>query len=294
MEFLNAFEAYLQAQARAETTVRGYLADTGYFARWFEQANGSVFIPQRLTPADVLAYRQALLSSGQHKARTVNRRMASLSAFIQWLKETGQISDDFNVLTKSVRREPAIPRWLSKKEQVALREAIQRDLHRDYPKRWIIRQRDASLVLFLLYTGLRLTELLALRLGDLQLSEQAGSVQVRKGKPREVPFSAETYKALQDWLAVRPQRESELLWIAVETETKGLSERAIQQIFRRYAQEAGLETFTPSIARHTCAKNLINSGMELEKAAFLLGHSNPNTLRIYYTLTPLDIEAGTE
>ncbi|MCX6064940.1 MAG: tyrosine-type recombinase/integrase, partial [Chloroflexi bacterium] len=109
-----------------------------------------------------------------------------------------------------------------------------------------------------------------------------------------VPLNAEARKALQEWLSVRPQTEGDFMWVAVESESSGLSGRAVQRILQRYAQEAGLEVLTPHICRHTFAKNLINQEVGLEKVGTLLGHANLNTTRGYITPDERDLEFAVE
>jgi site-specific recombinase XerD len=197
---------------------------------------------------------------------------------------------------KSVKHVQNAPKWLDKNEQYALQRAIEKDLQLSklrYPKRWVTRRRDASLTLFLLHTGLRLTELTALRLEDVQISERKGNILVQNGKggkQRNVPLNAEARKAFQEWLAVRPKAQSPFVWVAVETESQGLSGRAVQRILKRYAKESGLNEITPHVCRHTFAKNLVNQGVGLEKVAMLLGHSSLNTTRLYITPDERDLE----
>jgi len=300
MNIDQGFQAHLEQRDFSTLTKRGYLMDLGHFSRWFQQTNGEELTPERLTPTDVKAYKQHLLLVERRKASTVNRRLAALSAYAKWAQEAGRIHSDPTINVKSVRQVPSAPKWLDKNEQYALQRAIERDLQLSklrFPKRWVTRRRDASLTLFLLNTGLRLSELIAMCPGDLQLSERKGSLLVQNGKggkQRTVPLNSDARKALQDWLAVRPDCESDVIWVAVEGEPDGLSGRAVQRILQRYAQEAGLEELTPHICRHTFAKNLVNSGAGLEKVAALLGHSNLNTTRLYITPDEHDLEMAVE
>jgi site-specific recombinase XerD len=297
---MKTFEDYLADQDRAALTIRGYLADLAHFSRWFQQTNGEALTPERLTPTDVKEYKQYLLTVERRKASTVNRRLAALSVYAKWARETGQIHVDPTENVKTVRQVAGAPKWLDKHEQFALQRAIERDLQVSklrYPKRWVTRRRDASLTLFLLNTGLRLSELTTMRLSDVQLSDRKGSLLVQNGKggkQRTIPLNSEARKALQEWLAVRPATQEDVIWVAVEGESDGLSGRAVQRILQRYAQEAGLEELTPHICRHSFAKNLVNSGAGLEKVASLLGHSNLNTTRIYITPDARDLEQAVE
>ena len=294
------FEEYLLENDKAVLTVKGYLSDLRCFVRWFEQTNGETFTLQAVTPTDVREYRQFLLVVEIHKANTVNRRLASLATLMKWAKESGQIEHDPTGNVHAVPQTNPGPRYLDKKEQYALQRAIEKDMQlarMRYPKRWVSRQRDAAMVVFLLHTGLRLSEALTLQLGDVQLAERKGQVLVRQGKGgrvRTVPLNVQARKALQEWLVVRPGSGSHV-WVQVEGEpSDGLSNRSVQRVLVRIGQDAGLEHLTPHVLRHTFAKNLVDSGVGLEKVAALLGHSNLNTTRIYITPNQKDLEQAVE
>lgn len=300
MSLLTAFETHLLNQDRSALTIKGYLSDLAHFSRWFSQTNGEQLSPQGITPSDVKHYKQHLLTVERRKASTVNRHLASLSAFVRWAQESGLIHTDPTLYIKSVKQVASAPKWLDKNEQYALQRAIEKDLQLSklrYPKRWLTRRRDASIVLFLLNTGLRLSELVAMRLGDVQVSERKGSLLVQNGKggkQRNIPLNSEARKALQSWLDVRPQSDGDFVWLAVEADSEGLSGRAVQRILERFMLAADLDELTAHICRHTFAKNLVNSGVGLEKVAALLGHSNLNTTRIYVAPDRRDLERAVE
>ena len=300
METLTKFADHLTNQDRAGLTIRGYLADLKHFSGWFEQTNREPLSPQAVTPTDIREYRQFLQVTERRKATTINRRLAALSAYLAWAVQTGQIEKNPRGKIKSVRQEEPAAQALDKKQQYALQRAIEKDLQiasLRYPKRKIGRQRDASLVIFLLNTGLRLSELLALQISDVEIGERKGTLIVRQGKgnrERRVPLNGEARKALQNWLAVRPQKDSKFIWTAVEDESESLTPRSVQRILKRLGQEAGIPDLHPHLARHTFAKNLIDSGVGLEKVARLLGHSNLNTTRIYITPNERDLELAVE
>jgi site-specific recombinase XerD len=300
IEILESFGKWLVEQDKASLTVKGYLSDLRCFARWFEQTNGENFSLQAVTPTDVREYRQFLLAVERRKANTVNRRLAALSSLMTWAREQKWIEHDPTENVRLVSQAQVGPRYLDRKEQYALQRAIEKDLQVSrmrYPKRWVSRQRDASLVIFLLNTGLRLNEVLTLQLGDLELAERKGQVLVRQGKgdrERVVPLNGAARKAMQSWLEVRPGQGNRV-WTAVEMEqSESLSGRSVQRVLIRFAQEAGLEHLTPHVLRHTFAKNLVDSGVGLEKVAALMGHSSLNTTRIYVTPNQKDLEQAVE
>ncbi len=294
------FKNYLIHQDRSPTTVQGYLSDLGQFAHWFEDTTGDRFAAQSVMPSDIREYRQFLLTVRHYKASTINRRLSSLSVFMQWAMQVGQIEVNPAETIRSVPQVQQGAKYLDRKEQFALQRAIEKDLQLAklrYPKRWLTRRRDASLTICLLNTGLRLHEALEMCLDNLEISDRKGKLSVHgKGsKFRQVPLNTEARKALHAWLCVRPDVNGGHLWIAVESVQEGsLSSRSVQRIVERYGQQAGIENLTPHILRHTFAKNLVDQGVGLEKVAALLGHSSLNTTRIYITPNEKDLEQAVE
>ena len=301
MNSLSTFEAYLTHQDKSPQTIRGYLSDLRIFVRWFEQSiGGEAFEPQSVTSSDVRTYRQYLLTVKCRKANTVNRHLMSIRSYLNWAIRQGLIEQNPAGLIKSVKQTPQAPRWLNKKEQHALQQAIEKDLQLAilrYPVRITTRQRDAAMVILLLNTGLGLSELLALHLEDIELSDRKGQLRViGKGrKERVAPLNAEARKALHSWFNVRPTTtNNEVAFIALEQASNGnLSSRSTQRAVRRLGQDAGLPDLTPHILRHTFAKNLVDAGVSLEKVAALLG-VGLTAVWHYAVVATKDLEAAVE
>ena len=296
---MQKYSQYLGEQDFSDLTVNGYISDLRIFAQWFEKTNGKELTLETITPTDVKQYRQHLLLDENRTANTINRKLSSISALVHWAMDQGHIASNPMQSVRMIRTTAGAPRWLDKNEQFALQRAIERDLQLSklrYPKRWVTRRRDASLVLFMLHTGLRLSEAVSLQVGDVQISERKGNVLVRNGKgnrQRNVPLNAEARKALQAWYEVRP--ESPFVWTVVEGESgAGLGMRTIQRLLNRYAQDAEIESLSPHVLRHTFGKNLMNAGTSIEKVAALLGHESLNTTRVYVTPSRQDLELAVE
>ncbi len=295
------FDRYLNQQDRSPLTIRGYLADLKAFGVWFQHTNSEELAPASVTPSDIKEYRQHLLAVERAKAATINRRLAALSAYLNWAVQSGQIEKNPAVGIRSVQQINNGPRYLDRKQQFALQRAVEKELQvarLRFPKRWVARQRDCSMVLFLLNTGLRLNEAVSLKLEDVQLTDRKGLVWVRQGKggkQRIVPLNLDARRALQEWLNARPEDGTDFIWIAVESDQEqALSSRSVQRALTWIGQQAGLSTLTPHMLRHSFAKNLIDSGVGLEKVASLLGHSSLNTTRIYVTPNQADLERAVD
>lgn len=298
MNFFAEFETYLREQDRAERTIRGYLADLPIFITWFEQSTGEIFSPNLVTPTDAREFRQYSLLQKKKAANTVNRHLAALTAYFSFLVKQGKVNQNPIGGIRKVDVPRSSPRWLDRKEQYRLSRIMEQDLQvgiARYPKRWANRQRDFSLVTLLKHTGLRVHEVTHLMLDDLVVSDRKGSLLVRDGKgskQRTIPLNADARNALRAWLEIRPDLpENKFVFIALGNDARGpLSSRTVQRIVAHYGRKADLPDLTPHILRHTFAKNLVDSGVTLEKVAALLGHSSLDTTRIYIMPGIRDLE----
>ena len=285
---LDEFQAYLLTEDRSLVTITGYLGDVRLFAKWHEEHLGEVLTPDALTNEAVRGYKQHLLDQAA-KPKTINRRLAALATYAHFLEQIGYVTNARNPVqgVKAVKETVLAPKWLEKKQRSALLRAVDKEVEiamRRYPRLRLMYLRDAAIVKLILFTGLRVGEIIHLRLSDVVLDDRKGSVVVREGKGtkrREIPLNAKARKSLLDYLQMRPDVESNMLFLGQRNE--GVQSKTIQRAVQRYAKKAGLKNATPHILRHSFAKALIDAGVSLEKVASLLGHSNLNTTRIYTT-----------
>jgi integrase/recombinase XerC len=292
---IDEFKASLLAQDRSPVTIEGYSGDVHLFARWFAEQYEETLTPGTLTNEAVRAYKQYLLDK-KAKPKTINRRLASIAAYAHFLEQAGYVENLRNPVqgVKAVRQTELAPKWLDKKQRAALLRAVEKEVEnamRRYPRLRMIYLRDAAIVKLILFAGLRVGEIVQLRLSDVVLDDRKGSVVVREGKGtkrREIPLNAKARKALIEYLRLRPNVNNDFLLVGQRNE--GVQSKTVQRAVQRFAKVADLDEVTPHILRHTFAKSLIDNGVSIEKVATLLGHSNLNTTRIYTTPGLLDLE----
>jgi site-specific recombinase XerD len=156
-------------------------------------------------------------------------------------------------------------------------------------------KRDQAIVLTLRHTGLRVSELCALRLPDVELGERKGSVTVRAGKGakyRVVPLNVDARRAIMAYLTVRPAVTDDHLFIGQRRD--GLRPAAVEDLVRKYARLAGLADVTPHTLRHSFGKGLLDAGTDLVTVAALLGHSRLETTAIYTHPSDRDLQHAVE
>jgi len=278
------FLAHLVSLGRSDRTVAGYLIDIKTFASWFEQTNGYPLAPEKLTSTDIREYRQFLLNVQKAKASTINRQLAVLRAYGLWAKSSGCVQYNPVEGIKSIAQQKHAPKWLDRREQAALQREVERRIQAaktEPAKRQAIR--DHCILILLLNTGLRVSELIDLEMADITLMDRKGELRVRAGKgekQRVLPLNNTVRKSLLAWFDVRPDTDQQKVFISQRGAIKA---RAIQTILEDLGKSTRISKITPHMARHTFAKNLVNSGVSLEKVAMLLGHSSLDTTMVYTT-----------
>lgn len=279
---LRDFAAWLQASGRSQATRNGYRRDLQAFAAWFAQVNGEALHPDLLTLTDVQQYRRHLLNERMVSVRTFNRHLAAIRAFVRCSLETGNLSQDplRGLSAQSETRLP--PRWLERRQVAALERTAEQSVCSACTWReQVIAVRDQAILILLLHTGLRLSELAGLEAGDVRLRGGSATLLVRHpngGRERLVPLNPVARQALRNWLEIRPQTGAAAL--LVEHGGRRLSARTVQARLAVLARAAGVQASAQAL-RHTFARNLLDGGIGLDQVAELLGHQDRNTTRRY-------------
>ena len=283
-EFLLA----LKQAGRSVCTLKGYRSDLVGFTAWFIETNGERLSPDRITPTDLREYRSWLTTVRDLRPATVNRSLAAIKSFLIWAGESGLCDGrTASKMPEAVREVRCGPRWLDRREQNALRRAVEQGKNR----------RDEALVKFLINTGLRVQELCDLTWRDVTMSERRGSLTVRHGKGdkrREVPLNCEAREALR-MLDDNDDRGDTHVFAG---QRGPLTPRGVQsllsKLITRQMERDGLEHLSPHMMRHTFCKNLVNAGVSLEKIATLAGHESLETTRRYIEPSHRDLEKAVE
>jgi integrase/recombinase XerD len=255
-------------------TLAAYRRDLAKTSAWLASSgHGSL---AAAAAGDLVGFLRACRASGQASA-TVARAMSSLRMFFRFLVREGIRPDDPTRLLETPRPWKSLPHYLPEPEVEALLAAPDPGTPRG--------QRDRALLEVLYACGLRVSELLALRLDDAQLD--AGYVLVRgKGrKERLVPLGESASAAVRVFLAqgrgqLLRERVSPILFPTARG--RALTRQAYWKNLRRLALQAGLTTpLSPHVLRHSFATHLLEHGADLRTVQALLGHADISTTQIY-------------
>src|SRR3954471_7278739 len=284
-QLVGRFLQDLQRQETSPKTRQAYRLDILHFAGWFARTVGESFSPEAVTPTDVREYRGYLITVEKRQPATVNRRLAALRRFFQWAKATGLAKELPTDNVKGVASSPRAPHWLDKRDIDRLIRTVERHGN----------TRDLAIVLTLRHTGIRVSELSALKVGDVETSERKGTLTVRSGKGnkfRVLPLNVDARRAIAAYLEVRPTVSADQLFIGQRGQ--GISSRAVELLVTKYGRLAGLEGVTPHTLRHSFGKHALDAGADLVSVAALLGHQRLETTAIYTTPSQRDLERVVE
>lgn len=272
------FTDYLRNEKKSsENTVLSYARDLKGFCRFMKESG--VLDPAKVNRTNVMAYVYELQK--QRKAgTTVSRNIASIRSFFQFLQRKGIVTENPAADLELPKVEKKVPEILSLDKVELLLEQPNGEEDKEI--------RDKAMLELLYATGIRVTELISLRVEDINLPLEY----IRCGsdtKSRIIPIGAQAKASLRRYLdkvrenmVLRPDEEV----LFVNCNGKPMTRQGFWKIIKAYAKKAGIEEdITPHMLRHSFAAHLIENGADLRSVQEMLGHSDISTTQIYTKLT---------
>lgn len=310
-DLLKQFLDYLRLNRNVSPhTLRAYDSDLSQYIEFLTKhltKPASAIAPREADTQAVRAFIEGMHKRGVSRA-SVARRLSSLRAFGRWLVREGHIESDPAALVGAPKVEQKLPTHLEMGELVRMIEAADTSTP--------LGRRDRAILELFYASGLRLSELVALDLEDVNLSGRVARVEGKGGKERIVPFNNSTAKAIKAYLGdragiveavvtARDARDARAKAAAAK-KARGkkpappsprrrvadplflnyqgtrLSTRGVDRIVRKYAREAATRLgVSPHALRHSFATHLLQAGADLRAIQELLGHSRLSTTQRY-------------
>ncbi|QJA06435.1 tyrosine recombinase XerC [Thermosulfurimonas marina] len=274
MELLEEFLRHLQQErGYSPHTLRAYARDLRDFFAFLSGRS-----PLEADLQDLRAFVMRLRP--RVSARTLARKLSAVRSFYRYLLKRGVLEETRFLALSGPRLPRDLPRVLTVDEALALMEAPQGG---DF---FALRDRVA---LELLYgSGLRASEVCALKLTDLHLEARFVRVRGKGRKERVVPLSRKAVEALRNYLPVREAflkaRKKEESHLLLNRHGEALSPRSLQRLVKAHARALGLSGVHPHALRHSFATHLLESGADLRSIQEMLGHSRLTTTERYTRL----------
>lgn len=258
----------------AQNTLSAYRRDLSAFAAWLKEVRSRDLAQAVSSDVDgYLAHRFATRA----KPRTAARYTASLRRFYRFLARESLLSTDPTQFLDTPKLPRPLPKVLSETEVETLLAAPDVDTPAGL--------RDRAMIETLYATGLRVSELVGLKLLNLDLNAAVLRVTGKGGKDRLVPLGEEAQHWLSRYLKEsRPDmlKQKKCAEVFVTPRGTGMTRQAFWYLLKRRAQTAGIhKSLSPHTLRHAFATHLLAHGADLRAVQMLLGHADISTTQIY-------------
>jgi integrase/recombinase XerD len=257
----------------SRNTLESYRRDLAQFAEWLEKNAARLLLKAERTDLE----RYLAVRAPVSKPRSIGRLIASLRRLYRFALREGRIDVDPTQQLGSPKLPRSLPKSLSEDE-------VEKLLHAPDTEQ-LLGLRDRAMLETLYATGLRVSELVALKLSEVSLDMGVVRVIGKGSKTRLVPLGEEALDWITRFLKEgRPQIASAQLSdaIFVTQRGEGMTRQAFWYLIKRYARVAGItKHMSPHVLRHAFATHLLNHGADLRVVQMLLGHADISTTQIY-------------
>jgi integrase/recombinase XerD len=234
--------------------------------------------PSQLVEDSIRSWLQILYDRGLNES-TITRHRVSIRQFIKYLYDEELIQENVAKNIRGGRKELRIPKFIKEKEvEAILSQPNQASL---------LGLRDAAMLELMYATGMRVTELVLLRMEELR----DGWLQVtgKRGKQRIIPYTEKSGQLVREYLSQRAVPNSPFVFLS--SHGKPMTRQNFWGRVKKYTQMAGIQqSVSPHTLRHAFATHMLNNGADLRSVQELLGHTDISTTEIYTHITKVRLQ----
>lgn len=266
-------DAIWMERGLSKNTLGAYRADLMALARWLPEIDSAI---ERGTKADLLAFIAHRVDNGA-KPRSTARQLSSFRRFFRYLVREELLDVDPTLDIEMPRIGRSLPKSLTEAE---VEELLAAPIIDDP-----LGHRDRAMLELLYATGVRVSELINLKLSQINLNQGVLRIVGKGDRERLIPLGAESQRWLRDFIEgprVEILLERQTDYVFPTRRGDRMTRQAFWHIIKRYAQKAGVgNKMSPHTLRHAFATHLLNNGADLRVVQLLLGHSDLSTTQIY-------------
>ncbi|HUW25716.1 MAG TPA: site-specific tyrosine recombinase XerD [Gallionella sp.] len=259
----------------SRNTLDSYRRDLHKFAAWLEQQRGLSIL--QATHADIQGFLAHLVTAQKAKPSSTGRAISSLKRLFRYLLRQGKISTDPTQQIDTPKLPRNLPKSLTEQDVEQLLDAPDAQTP--------LGLRDRTMFEVLYATGLRVSELVTLRITQVSMDMGVVRVMGKGSKERLVPLGEEALDWLRRYLAegrvvLLSGKMSDALFVTARG--AGMTRQMFWYLIKKHAQHGGLhKPLSPHTLRHAFATHLLNHGADLRVVQMLLGHADISTTQIY-------------
>jgi site-specific recombinase XerD len=260
----------LEDKDRSPSTILAYRSDLEQLIDYLQ--GKSIVTPDKVKSTDIEGFRDNLLSK-KYTPKSVSRKLNAVKTFFRWMVEEGIISFNPSEDVSHPKITPSVPKFLSPLEYRALRDVVRDDA------------RISAIIELILQTGMRISEVANLKLKNIK--EDKIIIEPHATQPeREVPYNDPAKEAIEEYLKVRPETDSE--YVFVSKNGNPLAVRNIRAAIDRYMNKANIPDYSVNDLRTTFMIENLKGGVDLVLLSQVVGHKRLSTTERYLELAGVE------
>lgn len=272
-QYMNDFIAYMKDVKHAsKNTLQAYQNDLKKLQLFFTKQN--INSVTKISETNLTSYILTLEKEGLSPA-SVTRNIAAMKAFILYLIKNQLIQGDPSERIKPPKYQKKVPQVI----EISIMDKLIA-LPDTQTKKGI---RDRAMLELLYATGVKVSELISIKVSDVNLSSRY--ITCGERKERIIPFGNSAKTALSNYMDIRSDsfNKNNIEYLFLNTNGEQLSRQGLWKILKAYAKEAGFSEINPNTIRHSFAAHMIDNGADLGSVQEFLGHSDITTTQLYVT-----------
>lgn len=257
----------------SSNTIESYLFDLKHFSEYLKEHKKELKDVSEETLTTYIAF---LYNCG-YSPRTIMRHISTLRNFFKFLFEEGELDSNPAEILETPKAFKLLPKYLTNEEVERLLNLPDTSTPTG--------QRDKAMIELLYATGLRVSELLDLKMNNLNLEERFLITFGKGSKERLVPFSKKAYRCLINYIndgRLKLLKDKKSYFLFLNTRGNKMTRQGFWKILKGYGRKIGIEhKLSPHTLRHTFATHLLEHGADLRAVQLMLGHSDISTTQVY-------------
>ena len=271
-KILSKYFDYLESKSLSDNTVKNYFRD---LIDYFIYLKLNDLSPTKsIEPKHIRKMLSFLIDKGFSKV-SISRKISAIKSYITFLEKFNYSKNNYSELISIPKKSKSLPKVMTKKEVSQLIKHVEMNTKKNL--------RDDALIELLYSTGLRVSEVANLKLKDINLKKSEIKILGKGNKERIVIFNNKSKEKIIRYL------KNDKRFISLKTEAlfqnkfkEALTTRSIQRILKKYLNFSGINSkYSTHTLRHTFATHLLEGGADIKVIQQLMGHSSPETTKIY-------------
>ena len=267
----NKFITYLSSEKRfSEHTIKSYTTDLKQFTSFLSSEFQIINEINEISFQIIRTWIASLLENGINP-RSVNRKISTLKTYFKFLIREGELIENPMMKVVAPKSKKRLPVFIEEDQIASLLNEVQFEIG-------FIGQRNKLIIELFYVTGIRLSELINIKISDVDFNNQSIKVLGKRNKERIIPLSSNVVNDLNNFIKNNQQNK----YLFTNLDGKKLYTKLVYRLVNKYIGKiSSVNKKSPHILRHTFATHMLNNGADINAIKELLGHANLSATQVY-------------